>query len=268
MHNEALRTIHVCPKATKNLNMRKELGCYVLFRKLPSRLVLMTVLLLQVVMLAHYTSTLVSALSVPPALPAISSISDLLRNPALSFGTTGDTAIIGYLKNSPRLDHQQAYAYMMADGGGALVASTAQGMARTLLENYVYLDTSLYLLSESDCRHVILPKAHFTAITSFALQKDSPLVPIFNKIILRIKAGGVLLNLERRWRPDQLNCEFTHASVIGMDAVFTPFLLLLLIMVLSVAVCVAEHLWRAVYTRTSTINTATHVNHTKNSQTF
>nr|XP_045605359.1 probable glutamate receptor isoform X1 [Procambarus clarkii] len=243
-------------------------GTNLQFQRLPCRLVVLTVLLLQIVVLAHYTSNLVSALAVGPSLPAISSIGDVVSNPTFSLGTLQDTAYLGYLKNSPEPEHQMAYTNLMAGGRRGLVASTTEGVARTLQENYIYMDCSVYLVNEIDCRHVILPTAYFPAITSIALQKGSPLVHIFNQIILKMKTSGLMHSLEQRWTTTEPDCEETHFMAIGLDALLTPFLLLMLVMGVSVVVCAAEHLLQEVCSRVSVQHTVIRPKHIKCTKTF
>ncbi|KAG7169750.1 Glutamate receptor ionotropic, delta-1-like 23 [Homarus americanus] len=218
-------------------------GTEVEYRRLSSRLVLLILMLLHVVLLAHYTSNLVSALAVGPALPAISSISDVVRSSSLSLGTVRDTAPLEYLK--------LAYKNMMAKKDHVLVGDTLEGMQKTLKENYIYFDTGIYVLNAADCRHLILPNAVFTAITSFALQKGSPLVPVFNQIILKMKMTGILHKLEQHFGPPYHNCDQTQSEATELAAVLTPFLLLIFVIGLSICCCLAEHLHQEV---TSTLS--------------
>ncbi|XP_042220961.1 probable glutamate receptor [Homarus americanus] len=226
-------------------------GTEVEYRRLSSRLVLLILMLLHVVLLAHYTSNLVSALAVGPALPAISSISDVVRSSSLSLGTVRDTAPLEYLKVSPNPDYQLAYKNMMAKKDHVLVGDTLEGMQKTLKENYIYFDTGIYVLNAADCRHLILPNAVFTAITSFALQKGSPLVPVFNQIILKMKMTGILHKLEQHFGPPYHNCDQTQSEATELAAVLTPFLLLIFVIGLSICCCLAEHLHQEV---TSTLS--------------
>ena len=63
-----------------------------------------------------------------------------------------------------------------------MVGTSAEGVAKTLQEKYVYMDTDLFIYFNIDCRHYILPGSEFRAFTSIAFKKGSPLVPILNSV--------------------------------------------------------------------------------------
>lgn len=63
-----------------------------------------------------------------------------------------------------------------------MVGKSAEGVAKTLLEKFVYMDTDLYIYYNVDCRHYVLPGSEFRAFTSFAFKKGSPFIPILNSV--------------------------------------------------------------------------------------
>lgn len=68
-----------------------------------------------------------------------------------------------------------------------------------------------------------------------------------------MKASGLLLKFERRWIPALPVCDQAKTYAIKLPAVFTPILMLVLTMVLSVCCCSAENLlWRKVDQRLTT----------------
>ena len=81
--------------------------------------------------------------------------------------------------------HQAAFMRLMVDPG-LLVGTLAEGIARTLQQKYVYMDTDLYLYHNIDCRHFVLPGSEFQASTSIAFKKDSPLIPILNSVCVYV----------------------------------------------------------------------------------
>ncbi|XP_069974767.1 uncharacterized protein [Penaeus vannamei] len=77
-----------------------------------------------------------------------------------------------------------------------------------------------------DCRVFMLPARYFSTYTSFALPRDSPLVPLMNKLILDIVSSGLL----RKWWTElsysTTDCSALEATPIELKTVLTPFLLL------------------------------------------
>ncbi|XP_050701452.1 probable glutamate receptor [Eriocheir sinensis] len=219
-------------------------GCSKPPRSGPARLVLLTTMLLHVVILAYYTSNLASSLAAGPHMPTFSTIQDVLSQTRLSFGVMQGAALMEYLKTSDNPYHQAAYSMVTADSS-LTVATSAEGVAKTLTENYVYMDTDLFIYNNLDCRHYVLPGAEFSASTSIAFTKGSPLVRILNNVLLRMKTGGLMKKLEAQWLPLSEDCDQASVSPLRLAAIVTPALGLLLAIALALACCCLERIAKA-----------------------
>ncbi|XP_063880766.1 probable glutamate receptor isoform X2 [Scylla paramamosain] len=215
-------------------------GCSTPPRTAPARLVLLTTLVLHVVVQAHYTSNLASSLAVGPLMPSFSTIRGVLAEPGLSFGLMRETAMVEYLKSSSDQYHQAAYSKLMARDS-LMVGTSAEGVSKTLQEKYVYMDTDLFIYSNIDCRHYVLPGSEFRAFTSIAFKKGSPLVPILNSILLKMKGGGLIKKIQMSWVPRPEKCDQNTTSPIRLAAITAPLVGLLLAIILSLCCCSLEH---------------------------
>lgn len=65
-----------------------------------------------------------------------------------------------------------------------LVTSYTEGMERVFSERYALMIWEVFysLNYGQDCRAFVLPVSYFPIYTSFGLAKESPLVPIMNKV--------------------------------------------------------------------------------------
>lgn len=65
-----------------------------------------------------------------------------------------------------------------------MVTSYTEGMERVFGERYALMIWEVFysLNYGQDCRAFVLPVSYFPIYTSFGLSKDSPLVPIMNKV--------------------------------------------------------------------------------------
>lgn len=68
-----------------------------------------------------------------------------------------------------------------------MVGTSAEGVAKTLQDKYVYMDTDLFIYTNIDCRHYVLPGSEFRAFTSIAFKKGSPLIPILNSVCVCLR---------------------------------------------------------------------------------
>ncbi|XP_045122694.1 probable glutamate receptor [Portunus trituberculatus] len=188
--------------------------------RFPGRLMLLTIMGLHVILLAHYTSNLVSSLSVGPSLPSISSIEDVFQNPKFNLLVKKGTASVEYLKESLRSDHWKS---LLSRGEEALVTTNEEGMSKVLKNNYAYLSPNSFLFNEyaQDCRIHIVPKPQFRKENSFAMRKGSPLIRILNAIIVKMKESGVMSQLERRWMKELSECHI-ETTIISITTVSSP----------------------------------------------
>lgn len=115
-------------------------------------------------------------------------------------------------------------------------------MKRVIEGDYDYLDWEMYYLLNyaKDCRTIMLPSSFFNSFATFAISKDSPLIPIFNKLILDMMSAGFF----RKWWMDMnVNnnaCDALETSPIKLKTVVTPFILLGLSVLVALGILAAE----------------------------
>ncbi|XP_047487930.1 probable glutamate receptor [Penaeus chinensis] len=213
-------------------------------RMMPSRLVFLTILQLQVLLQAYYTCVLVSSLALGPPLPDIESISDVQRHPSLQLGFVRGSSITEYFKNSANLEYQSVWHSTVEH---SLPESRQEAMTRVLEDSYVFLDAISYLRDNhgQDCRLVIMPQAYFPSQSAFAVRKGAPFVALFNSIILKMRSSGLLKRWQSLFVPILPDCSQAESEAIQLATVATPFLMLGTAILISLLCLLSERaIWR------------------------
>ncbi|ROT84725.1 putative glutamate receptor ionotropic, delta-1 isoform X2 [Penaeus vannamei] len=209
------------------------------FHTVAGRTVMLTALLLQLISLAYYTSNMVSALTVGPSLPALNDLRDVHNDPAITFGFVKGTANTIDFRDSSNPLLQEVWRNIEEED---LSPTAPAGMERVREGDYALMLWELFFDMNygHDCRVFMLPARYFSTYTSFALPRDSPLVPLMNKLILDIVSSGLL----RKWWTElsysTTDCSALEATPIELKTVLTPFLLLGLSALVSLGILAAE----------------------------
>ncbi|XP_042892008.1 probable glutamate receptor [Penaeus japonicus] len=216
------------------------------FQNVAERTVVLTVLFLQVVTLAFYTSNLVSALTVGPSLPPYKDLQDIDQEASLTFGFLKGSSNANDFRDSKTPLYQKIWRSTKDED---LVTSYTEGMERVFSERYALMIWEVFysLNYGQDCRAFVLPVSYFPIYTSFGLAKESPLVPIMNKVVLDIRSAGLMRKWWLELSVDKSDCNALATAPIELKTVLTPFLLLLLSLVVSLSVLAVERTchWRA-----------------------
>ncbi|XP_047488127.1 probable glutamate receptor [Penaeus chinensis] len=196
------------------------------FQTAAGRTVVLTTLFLQVLTLAFYTSNLVSALAAGPPLPVFKNLQDIHNEKSFTFG---------FLRSS-----SNANDFRLKDED--LVASYTVGMERVLREKYALLISEVFyaLNFGRHCKVFMLPAVYFPNYLSFALPKDSPLVPILNKVVVDILSAGLMRKWWLETYDSNTKCNLLETAPIELKTVLTPFLLLGLSILLVLGVLAGE----------------------------
>ncbi|XP_063600731.1 probable glutamate receptor [Penaeus indicus] len=200
-------------------------GSILEFRSLAGRILMVSVLLLQVVMLAFYTSNLVTALAVRPSPPPFEGLEDIHRDPTVTFGIESGTALDDIFQNSKNPLYRSIYQKIKPED---TVTSTAEGMRRIFRERYAFLVWELYytLNHQGGCDNYLLPQKYFTDHASFILTKGSPLTPIFNNVILDLGSSGLLSKFWLELKVTSNDCDDLETSSLEFLTLVTSFLVL------------------------------------------
>ncbi|XP_063600734.1 glutamate receptor 1-like [Penaeus indicus] len=225
-------------------------GSTLAFSSTAVRTAVITSLLLQVVTLSYYTSNLVSALTVGPPLPPFSDLGDIHAQSSITFGIVKGSRNTDDFTDSKNPLHQSVWRRMEEED----LALTAQdGMNRVYSENYALMLWGIYFKVNyaQDCRVFTLPTGYFPTYTSFALTKGSPLVPVFNKLVLDIISSGLLKKWWQELSLTSTDCSALETQPIELKTVLTPFLLLSGSILVSLGVLLVERYIANVFFRKS-----------------
>ncbi|XP_068235927.1 probable glutamate receptor [Palaemon carinicauda] len=207
------------------------------------RILFLTVLLFHVVLLAHYTSDLVSGLASGPPLPKVSNLQDVAKVPSLRVGYTRETSLHEYMRDSSIDAIRQIWLSNRDEGFASLTGTLEEGMERALKGNYLFLKTEMTIHYKygQDCRFYFLPATYFPALYSFAVAKGSPFKPIFNKIILDARSSGLLDKWMQAAVPNLADCNAFKTSALELRLVLVTFLFLGMAVLVSVVILAFEY---------------------------
>ncbi|XP_047487922.1 probable glutamate receptor [Penaeus chinensis] len=200
-------------------------GSILEFRSLAGRILMVSVLFLQVIILAFYTSNLVTALAVRPSPPPFQGLEDVHQDPMVTFGIEKGTALDDIFENSKNPLYQAIYQKLKPED---TVASTTDGMRRVFRERYAFLIWELYydLNHQGGCDNYLLPQKYFTDHASFILTKGSPLTPIFNNVILDLASSGLLSKFWLEVKVTTNDCDDLETASLEFLTLVTSFLVL------------------------------------------
>ncbi|XP_042860020.1 glutamate receptor ionotropic, kainate 2-like [Penaeus japonicus] len=194
-----------------------------------------------VLLMAHYTSYLVSALAAGPSLPHYITLENV-RQSGISAGWTDGTAMSEYMRLSSDETHRKFWNFIKQNKKRALVKNSSEGLRRVLQESYLFIEAESVLLQHKrDCQYHFIPLLGFNQLSAFTLRKDSPLAPIFNKIIVDIQASGVL---SKWWTELMMKttpvCQSSEGASIGLPTVFSVFVVMCIGLILSFLIMLIE----------------------------
>ncbi|XP_066939755.1 probable glutamate receptor [Macrobrachium rosenbergii] len=207
------------------------------------RLIALTTLMTQVLLLVHYTSDLMSGLTAGPPLPRVSNLLDVASSSDLQLGYLKHISIDEYLRDSSIDAYRKIWEGIHERKLVDLASTNEDGFRRVLdNKNYVYMTADrafLYRYSQ-ECRVYLLPNANFPTQFTLALKKSSPLTPVFQKVLLKMLSSGLIDKWERDFTPTLADCNTLETSAIELPAVSVPLLLLGMGMVASLVIIASE----------------------------
>ncbi|XP_063600736.1 probable glutamate receptor [Penaeus indicus] len=217
-------------------------GSSIALKSNAGRVLHLSCLLLQILLMAHYTSDLISGLAMGPPLPSVNTIDDINRNSKLTLGWRKGSSLGEIFKTSVSPAYRRVWEKAEEGAMGALTLSMEEAAARVLEEPYLFISSEVAILYTfgQDCQVYILPTSYFPVQQSFALRKGSPLVPVLNKVILDIWSTGMINKWKTKWSPATSDCNILETKPIILKTLLTVFLVLGSVAVNAVAVLLVE----------------------------
>ncbi|XP_068246091.1 glutamate receptor ionotropic, kainate glr-3-like isoform X2 [Palaemon carinicauda] len=249
---------HFSPQETEKISLKDAYICtvgafsvqgsWLEVRSISTRIIFITIFLTTLLVYAHYTSALVSMLTVASTTTQITSLQNLLQNGMYSFGFEREISIQSYFENSQGGLFHDVWKELVRDPSN-LPATSIEGITRVLEEKYVFMiEENLYRTEFSGvCGAVMIPGKYFIQQTGFAVQKGSPLLKIFNNQLMRMIDGGIFSRLWKAWQPPPPLCTSESVVALNIQQLFTAFLLLVFGLILAVIFLPCERLhWNMV----------------------
>ncbi|KAJ4445620.1 hypothetical protein ANN_12302 [Periplaneta americana] len=202
-------------------------------RSYSCRLVYLIANLIAVVLLAAYSGTLISFLTVHHNKLPFTDLSGLLADPSYSFGLF-NIPDEWYQINDSSSILSKAYKISQDRGSPETPMTALEGLRRVCSIKYAFLlprDTALALANDINCSLAALPHASFKASLSLGLQKNSPYRSLLTHKLHEMRDSGIVHRLRQsEWAP-QLAEEQAWRRV-GLDEA-TPIFAVLLVGVVA-----------------------------------
>ncbi|XP_071519965.1 glutamate receptor ionotropic, kainate 3-like [Panulirus ornatus] len=224
-------------------------GSWLDVRSVSSRIVFLTIFLATLVVYAHYTSALVSLLTVTSTNTGFNSLQDLLLDESFKFGFKAGTFLEVEFKNAEHSIFKEVWEKLVAPDPSSVVANSQDGINKVVNERYIYMmeGNEFRVLFGRQCRVILVKTMYFSTQTGFALAPDSPYRKVFDTQLMRMRDGGVLSRSWHRWQPPPTLCTAPRVVALDIHHLFTAFLLLVLGLILSIVLLPCERLhWNAV----------------------
>ncbi|XP_039256569.2 glutamate receptor 3-like [Styela clava] len=163
-----------------------------------------------VVFVAAYTANMVAFVSSKTrVVNNLKSVSELVSQTEIPFGTVSDSSVKYILKSSEMKLGKSVYNYIMTDPDKFLVPTSTVGLERVKKGIFALLWDSLVLdfeAAKSDCRLKTVDVGFGGVDYALALPKRSMLTSILSRHILRLEESGYLSTLWKRYFGELEKC--------------------------------------------------------------
>ncbi|XP_045123554.1 glutamate receptor ionotropic, kainate 4-like [Portunus trituberculatus] len=207
------------------------------------RIVLLTVGVFGVVSVTHYSSVMISFLTLTTSTHSIASLADLLGSSTYTLGIVRGTSTHDIIQASRGEPYRQVWTELLAPRPDSFVANMDEGVQRADREDFVFLiDENFYLSRYSrHCSLTLVGPRYLKMPSSYTFRKDAPYKLIFDHEITRMMEAG-LLDREIRRKQAKATCEKESITPIGFHNTFTALLLLATGVLLSLLLLLIERL--------------------------
>ncbi|XP_068245224.1 glutamate receptor ionotropic, kainate 2-like [Palaemon carinicauda] len=245
---------HLSPLETENVTLKDAYlltigalayqGSWLEVKSTSTRIVFISIFLSTLLIYAHYTSALVSLLTVSSNNNGIISLQDLLKSQNYGFGFARDISIQEEFLNARSGLYHDVWNKLTSGDTEDLPTSNEEGINKVIRGNYVFMmEENIYRARfYTVCDVMVIPGKYFLQGTGFAFRKGSPLLEVFNAQLLKMHTGGILNRLWERWQPPSALCTSEGVISLGLVHIFTAFLVLQLGIALALVFLPCERL--------------------------
>ncbi len=150
----------------------------------------------------------------------IRSVSDLVRQSEIQFGTLNTGLILYSFRNSNETLYKVMYRKMTRFKPSALTETNEEGINRVRTEKYAFVIPSTigdYISKQKPCDLMIVDNFLMNRGFALALHKNSPLLKDLNEAMSQLRASGFLDRLYDKWWTQHSEC-----NGIKTSKVFSP----------------------------------------------
>ncbi|XP_063885525.1 probable glutamate receptor [Scylla paramamosain] len=206
------------------------------------RLLQISVVATSWLMIAFYTSVLVSSLAVPILSPPFTDTEGLLKAGTHTLGLEKGNAEEERLKTSKHPNLQRVWSRLTAPYPDNLVGTIDEGIKKVVKEKFVFLIEKHYYVYnlKENCQLYQLPETIFRSSAAMALQKDSPLLLLFNHEIFSQHVAGLVDRSRTHFEPVHPLCILDSTGPINIRTMSTAFLVLAVVLPFALLILLLE----------------------------
>ncbi|XP_066985852.1 glutamate receptor 3-like [Macrobrachium rosenbergii] len=194
-----------------------------------SRFLLLALYLTTMILHAYYSSFLISSLTVDMNYLPFTDLRTMYEARTHSFGIVGGTGMEDEFKLSPVLLYRSIWDEIVLADPRNLSPSIEDLIKRLCIDQHAVTIGRTYLVSRPlPCKVISLPGYYFASQRSMPVQKDSPLMGVFQFQMRKIVEAGIIDRLERKWMPKLADSPDVDRSPITLLQASTAFYFLLL----------------------------------------
>ncbi len=150
----------------------------------------------------------------------ITHVTDLLNQSEIKFGTLNTGILLWSLRNTNDSALKLLYRQMIRFYPSVFTGSNEEGIARVREEKYAYILPSTigdYIAQNTPCD--LRTVGRFLMNRSFGLvvEKRSPLLPILNNALRKLRENGFLERTYRKWWVERSGCEIKSSSMLSAN---------------------------------------------------
>eukprot|EP00118_Oscarella_pearsei_P021907 m.249315 g.249315 ORF g.249315 m.249315 type:complete len:903 (+) comp40301_c1_seq41:410-3118(+) len=169
------------------------------------------------IIVSTYTANLAAFLTVQRIPNDIKSVDDLVAQSEVEYGTVRDTSIERFFIQS-EVDTYQKVGLFLKGNPKAMVDTAAEGLARALKEDYIFIwDSNVleYVSTKKPCKTEIVGRTFDNKGYGLAMPKNMPYLQNFSFAVLRMKDDGTMERMLYDWL-DFGDC--SRESTLSSDA--------------------------------------------------